>query len=531
MLIHPRSVDHKVFDIWRSPGRFTKNPDIVQLDSGRILLIYNDSDSHGQQEFLILTLLASDDLGRTWFKLKEVATADHGRGEERLRSPRISKLSDGRLVIICDLDDDGHFHEDQPPGNQLWWSGDEGETWEGPIDSGIMGFEPDRIIELPDGRLAVCAHMMLRDSQEFAEIMTVSEDGGKSWGNWSIVAHDGYHRFCEGAFVLLDEGKTLACVMRENHSNGIPSYVVFSEDSGATWSPPQMCPFAIHRPYVKELSDGRVLVTGRHVNGGLGNYGWVGDLKEEAGRHVIGGPRRKYAASLNHEALVIENRPEHECTYSLLPAEGPASEFRLEAVVKAEGANLDTMAFLSINTHQTIITIGPDFIEINKARVRRADNYRDLNFRDYRNVEITHLRGWLQVRVDDQMIFNKSVFSGRSDWPNLRGSAAIGRTQFGQSGEAGKSYWKSVSWSCKNRTLEDHSWSWSASSGELPDQYQRNRLIQIHGNTPEPGPDHGYSSWIMLDDGRVFLADYTNFGDVRPTCHLVGVYLEPDDLR
>ncbi len=114
------------------------------------------------------------------------------------------------------------------------------------------------------------------------------------------------------------------------------------------------------------------------------------------------------------------------------------------------------------------------------------------------------------------MILNKSVFSGRSDWPNLQGAAAINRTQFGQSGETGKSYWKSVSWSCRNPTLEDHTWSWSASSGELPDQYQRDRLIQIHGNTPEPGPDHGYSTWIMLDDGRIFLADYTNFGDVPP---------------
>ena len=27
-----------------------------------------------------------------------------------------------------------------------------------------------------------------------------------------------------------------------------------------------------------------VLVTGRHVNGGLGTYAWVGDLAQEAGK-------------------------------------------------------------------------------------------------------------------------------------------------------------------------------------------------------------------------------------------------------
>ena len=43
MHIHPRSVAHKVFDIWRSPGRFTKNPDIVETPSGAFLLIYSDT--------------------------------------------------------------------------------------------------------------------------------------------------------------------------------------------------------------------------------------------------------------------------------------------------------------------------------------------------------------------------------------------------------------------------------------------------------------------------------------------------------
>jgi len=39
MHIHPRSVAHKVFDIWRSPGRFTKNPDLIRLPSGRLMLV------------------------------------------------------------------------------------------------------------------------------------------------------------------------------------------------------------------------------------------------------------------------------------------------------------------------------------------------------------------------------------------------------------------------------------------------------------------------------------------------------------
>ena len=56
MHIHPRSVAHKVFDVWRSPGRFTKNPDIIELPSGRLMLIYSDTDSHWSQINQVLTL-------------------------------------------------------------------------------------------------------------------------------------------------------------------------------------------------------------------------------------------------------------------------------------------------------------------------------------------------------------------------------------------------------------------------------------------------------------------------------------------
>jgi hypothetical protein len=34
----PRSVRERVFDVWRNEGRFTKNPDIIELPSGRLVL-------------------------------------------------------------------------------------------------------------------------------------------------------------------------------------------------------------------------------------------------------------------------------------------------------------------------------------------------------------------------------------------------------------------------------------------------------------------------------------------------------------
>ncbi|MCP4755399.1 MAG: exo-alpha-sialidase, partial [Proteobacteria bacterium] len=306
-----------------------------RLNSGRLVLVYSDNDQHWSMEDQIITLLASDDEGKSWFKLTEVDKADLRNGDERLVTPRISLLKDGRLAIIVDHNDFGHFHENQTPGNWIYFSGDDGLNWEGPVKNEIEGFEPDRIIDLPDGRLAVASHLMLADSQEFAVVMTCSGDGGYTWQRESIVAHDGIHRFCEGAMVLYENETKLLCVMRENHSAGIPSFAAFSPDLGKTWSEPKRMPFSFHRPYAKELSNGKIMVTGRNVNGGLGTYAWVGHPEKESGA-VVGGPRTRYKATLTDEALVIENSPEDEARYCLLPPESAMSTVFFEAELKIE---------------------------------------------------------------------------------------------------------------------------------------------------------------------------------------------------
>lgn len=528
MHIHPRSVAHKVFDIWRSPGRFTKNPDIVELPSGTFLLVYSDTDAHWSQVNQVLTILASEDRGRTWTKRAEVGEAVMAEGDHRLVTPRLSLLNDGRLAVICDHDDHSFFHEDQPAGNWVWWSTDEGWTWSEPIDYGIMGFEPDRILDLPDGSLGVGTHIMFGDTQELGEIFTVSEDGGKTWQQRGVVAHDGHYRYCEGAIVILDEGRELACILRENHHGGTPSFVSFSSDQGRTWSKPEMCPFALDRPYGKQLPDGRVLVTGRHVNGPLGTYGWCGDLRQELG-YQIGGPRRKYAARLEGDELVIDNLPGHECRYCLLPPENAFSEVKMEAHVRVEGAAHQASAFLSVAQIGTVLQIAANGIWSRPG----VDFLHPIDMTQTRKVTLHHRRGWLQIKVDDETVINQCVF--REPVPvgdSRRAGSLRGYSAWGQAGAGGRSFWQDVSYEVHNRTLAPFAWSWQATSQTFPDQYQQDRMIQIHGNHPDqpPAPDHGYSSWIQLSDDQIYFVDYTNYGDPGGNSHLVGVYLEAGDL-
>ena len=534
MHIHPRSVAHKVFDVWRNPGRFTKNPDIIALPSGRLMLIFADTDSHWSQENQVLTLLASDDGGRSWFKHGEVDQADLRQGEERMCTPRLSRLNDGRLVVIIDHDDNGHFHEDQPPGNWLYWSHDDGDTWTAAQKPAIMGFEPDRILDLPDGRLGVGSHIMRGETQEFTVILSCSDDGGETWYEAATIANNGYHRVCEGAIVMLDNadavgGQELACILRENHHGGQPCFITFSTDSGRTWSPAQMCPFALDRPYGKQLPDGRVFVSGRHVNGPLGTYGWCGDLKAEAGTYQIGGPRRRYAASLDDGALVIENLPGHEARYCLLPPESVRSEVLMEATLKVEGRPGQPAAFLSLSQFGIVLNVAVDGIWS-----RLGTDFRHaVDMSGYRKLTIHHRRGLLRIQVDGETVISHCIF--REDRPigdSRRAGALGGYTQFGQPQAGGRSYWRQLSYSSQNPTIDDHSWSWNAASGDYPDQYQRQRMIQIHGNHPEqpPAPDHGYSSWLTLEDGRIMWVDYTNYGDPGGCAHLVGVFINTEDL-
>src|SRR5258708_21922186 len=149
-----------VADIWRIPGRFTKNPDIIRFSSGRMILVFCDDDSHWAQEITRITTLESTDGGKTWGNPHVVEQTERRKNEERWLTPRITHLRDGRVIMLCDHDDYAHTHEDQSSGIWQWESKDEGRTWSEARLTDIPGIEPDRVIELADGTLLIAAHMM-----------------------------------------------------------------------------------------------------------------------------------------------------------------------------------------------------------------------------------------------------------------------------------------------------------------------------------------------------------------------------------
>ena len=108
----------------------------------------------------------SKDGGRKWSDHRSISHRnvwEHGRVWV---APQLSRLSDGRLVIICD---EGHRTSgaDWPPltrwqqrpgrgmSNFLFWSSNNGRTWSEPVQIDDVGGEPGYLVDLQNDRMDI----------------------------------------------------------------------------------------------------------------------------------------------------------------------------------------------------------------------------------------------------------------------------------------------------------------------------------------------------------------------------------------
>lgn len=517
----------RVWTAWRSPGRFTKNPDVIALPDGRLLAVYADTDKHWAEGLIRLTLIHSADRGRTWEHAGVIVESDRSRREPHWVTPRLSLLSDGRLAVMCDLDDYEHCHEWQPSGIWLWWSEDLGRTWSEPVNTGILGIEPDRIIELPDGRLGVGAHMICADTQKHAECFWRSADGGKTWGPHVIVAKDAVHMYCEGGYAVLADG-SLVSVMRDNLHNNYPSQVSYSFDNGDTWTAPVEAPFAGDRPYIGELEDGRLLVTYRNQGGTRGTHAWLGHLQHELGYRVSGQHKGPAEVRLDESesALCIRHTSAATTQFNLLPPESYLSEVLFEARVRVKGspggAPDERCGFVQIAHMNVKLSIAPDGLYLGEPdHMHQAiDRSWPADMTRWRTLRVHHKGGLLRVYLDGEDVLRFRHLTHGPFVPTCFGSAP---------GGTGSVYWRWAKYLTRNRTEPEHVWLWSANSGQYPDQYERDRMIELHPNTHER-PDNGYSTWHRFEDGEILVLDYTNQGDPLGQSHIVACSLRVEDF-
>ena len=511
-------------EVWRIPGRFTKNPDLIRFPSGKMMLVFCDVEKHWTEGISRITTLESSDDGKTWGNSRVVAEADVRKGEERWVTPRLSLLKDGRLIVICDHDDYTHYHEDQSPGNWIWFSSDEGRTWTKPHLIPLPGIEPDRIVELQDGTLLTCATVVHKDTQREAMVMMRSKDEGMQWVDLTVIAKDFVQNYTEGAIVVLSTG-LLACVMRNENHNGYPSFVSFSSDQGKSWSSSRPMPFSGDRPYAKELSDGRVLITYRNRCGNRGTHGWIGDLTQDYG-YQIGGTHYGDQVTLEPDTLHIHSGLKAVTRYVLLPPESFRSDVLMATTLRVQGPADKPIAKMEISRLGVSLEISSSAIWLRDERRpgrSGADSRHSVDMTSFHRLHLEIKKGLVTVRVDGKPVIYRII----------RDEMRLRETWFGTVPEdGGDIWWRDFVYHVKNQTEPDHLWGWQARLGKYPDQYQIEHMLELHSNPPSEKhrPDNGYSSWVELPDGRIYVVDYSNRGDPIPTAHLYGVYLSPEDF-
>lgn len=235
-------------------------PRSVVTRDGAILVVYRAGAGHvGRSGYLVS--VRSEDGGRTWSEPVIVVNTR----EYDDRNPALGLAPDGTVVAafycIGSFDPASGYLtriEDRRAPQQsrsgLVYSRDGGRSWGEPMlwtdqtpwyDKSPYG----RILTLADGRMAMPVY---KRSETF---LLWSDDGGRSWGDFTLVARD----INETAYCPLPSGEWLL-LGRSSDGHGNHSLLRWSHDEGRTWSEPQQ--FLTGRRLPSDLcvlSDGSVL--------------------------------------------------------------------------------------------------------------------------------------------------------------------------------------------------------------------------------------------------------------------------------
>ncbi|MCX7598492.1 MAG: glycoside hydrolase [Armatimonadetes bacterium] len=242
-------------------------PDVVSSHGGRIIVVYRESDGHVAADFTHIVWRVSEDFGHTWSGARYVAQSRRrGRFLEKWNCPRVSRLRDGRLALVCDLypQPPGERFGRQPPVVYLWLSSDGGESWQGPRPTPVQGIVPDKLVELSDGSWLLTAHRGFPPEWRLIQRLWCSTDSGQTWHGPFTAASQEDLNLCEASVIEAPSG-TLVAYMRENSGRGWPIFKAFSYNHGETWNgvyPTLM--HGGHRPTAGLLPSGNVLITYRY---------------------------------------------------------------------------------------------------------------------------------------------------------------------------------------------------------------------------------------------------------------------------
>ncbi len=262
------SRDESVYEAW---------PDLVQTESGKLICVFTECEHHLDRTNSRIVMRESVDRGRTWSEKKHFT--EKGTKTEYFNCARISRISDGSLVVICDKI---LGHEEVASELYIWKGDKEGINWSEPEKLPFYGIVPDKYLQLKNGRIIVSAQFLSAVTKKNEQFLWFSDDNGKTWSDRVVVAADPRYHLCEVSILECGDN-TLIAYLRENSHQGYDMMKVISYDNGETWSDIYNTPMDCgHRPVSGFLKDGRVMVTYRFIPCGTQNLFAAFQTKEAA---------------------------------------------------------------------------------------------------------------------------------------------------------------------------------------------------------------------------------------------------------
>ena len=277
----------------RDDSLYEAFPDLVKTDSGRLICVYTECAHHGNRDLSRIVFRTSDNRGKSWSSVH--ALTERRSDSQYYNCARISRLHDGRIVISCDYISGEKLTDTREI--KLWFSSDDGESWSEPmIIPGAHAIMPDKLIELKSGRWLIAAHSPSETTGKLTEYLWYSDDKGKTWSERVTVVSDPRYNLCEASLLEVEPDAVVA-YLRENSWMGYDCFKTISRDGGLTWNGVYNVPLpGCHRPTAGLLTDGRILITYRFMQGGSG---WLGSWTQNT-----------FGALMSRESALVEKRNE-----------------------------------------------------------------------------------------------------------------------------------------------------------------------------------------------------------------------------
>jgi len=294
----------------REQGQYLGHPTTVLLDDNKTMIaVYPKGHGGGA-----IVMKRSTDAGLTWSERLPVPANWATSKEVPTIYPTVDPRGVKRLIMFSGL---------YPI--RMAVSADDGATWT-PLEpigdfGGIVAMAD--CVRLKDGRYLALFHddgrFFTKDGKRtgvFIVYKTLSADGGLTWSKPDTVTTHPAAHLCEPGVVRSPDGNQLCVLLREN-SRVYNSFVIFSNDEGATWTPPRELPAALTGDRHQGLyaPDGRLFISFRdttHDSPTKGDWvGWVGTYDD-----IVQGREGQYRVRL------MDNHKGGDCAYpavELLP--------------------------------------------------------------------------------------------------------------------------------------------------------------------------------------------------------------------